>query len=208
MNCKFNEKYELGKLDEEAYMKHTANCSVCQTILEKDKKLMELSGNLRQPIHAPNLWKNIERNIQQERARKSNRVMSLQRYRTPIYAMAAVFILAIGLSIYFSKTGVSQSSPGLLAKTLLQEVRETELAYKDAIRGLEEATQNRFSEMDIELTLLYRDRLETIDIQIARCKTALNENPANTHIRRYLLAALQDKKETLDEVLNLEIQQL
>ena len=208
MNCKFNEKYELGKLDEEAYMKHTANCSVCQSILEKDKKLMELSGKLRQPIHAPNLWKNIERNIRQERERKTNRIMSLQRYKTPIYAMAAVFILAIGLSIYFSKTGASQSSPGLLAKTLLQEVRETELAYEDAISGLEEATQNRFSEMDIELILLYRDRLETIDIQIARCKAALIENPANTHIRRYLPAALQDKKETLNEVLNLEIQQL
>ena len=208
MNCKFNEKYELGKLDEEAYRKHTANCLVCQSILEKDKKLMELSGKLRQPIHAPNLWKNIERNIQQEQERKSNRIVSLQRYKTPIYAMAAVFILAIGLSIYFSKTGDSQSSPGLLAKTLLQEVRETELAYEDAIRGLEEATQNRFTEMDLELALLYRDRLETIDTQIARCKAALNENPANTHIRRYLLAALQDKQETLNEVLNLEIQQL
>lgn len=208
MNCKFNERYELGKLDEEAYMKHTANCSVCQSILEKDKQLMELSGKLRQPIHAPNLWKNIERNIQQERERKSNRIMSLQRYKTPIYAMAAIFILAIGLTVYFSKTGAGQNSPSLLAKTLLQEVKETESAYEDAISGLEEATQNRFSEMDLELTLLYRDRLETIDIQIARCKTALNENPANTHIRRYLLAALQDKKETLNEVLNLEIQQL
>ncbi len=208
MNCKFNEKYELGNLDEEVYLNHTANCSVCQSILEKNKRLMELSGKLRQPIHAPNLWKNIERNIQQERERKSNRIMSLQRYKTAIYAMVAVFILVIGLSIYFSKTGVSQSSPGLLAKTLLQEVKETESAYEDAIRGLEEATQNRFSEMDLELTLLYRDRLETIDIQIARCKTALDENPANTHIRRYLLAALQDKKETLNEVLNLEIQQL
>ena len=72
MNCKFNEKYELGELDEEVYLKHTANCSVCQSILEKDKQLMELSGKLRQPIHAPNLWKNIERNIRQERERSHN----------------------------------------------------------------------------------------------------------------------------------------
>jgi hypothetical protein len=51
--------------------------------------------------------------------------------------------------------------------------------------------------------LLYRDRLETIDAQIARCQEALAENPSNAHIRRYLLAALQDKKETLRELAQL-----
>jgi hypothetical protein len=59
--------------------------------------------------------------------------------------------------------------------------------------------------MNIELMLLYRDRLETIDDQIDRCREALLENPANTHIRRYMLAALQDKKDTLTELAALRL---
>jgi hypothetical protein len=52
------------------------------------------------------------------------------------------------------------------------------------------------------MMLLYRDKLETIDAQIERCKEALALNPASAHIRRYLLAALQDKKGTLAELLS------
>ena len=63
----------------------------------------------------------------------------------------------------------------------------------------------KFSQLDFELMLLYQDRLETIDSQIERCKDALENNPANAHIRRYLLAALQDKKEMLREILEIEV---
>jgi hypothetical protein len=60
------------------------------------------------------------------------------------------------------------------------------------------------ADMNLELMLLYRDRLETIDDQIEQCREALSENPGNAHIRRYMLAALQDKKQTLKELLESE----
>jgi hypothetical protein len=47
---------------------------------------------------------------------------------------------------------------------------------------------------------LYRERLETIDAQIERCRRALELNPASAHIRRYMLAALQDKTLTLIQI--------
>jgi len=52
------------------------------------------------------------------------------------------------------------------------------------------------------MMLLYREKLETIDAQIERCQEALAANPANAHIRRYLLAALQDKKAALADLLS------
>lgn len=204
MNCTFNEKYELGKLSQEDYQKHVEDCDICQSILEQDKKLIELTSNLKQPVSAPNLWKNIKQDLKQEQE-KSSWMTTIRRNKTPIYALAAVLIVAIGLTIFLPKSSIDQDSPVLLTNSLLEEVQETELAYEQAINELEDATQNKFTELDIELSLLYRDRLETIDIQIARCKEALNENPANAHIRRYLLAALQDKKETLTEILQFEI---
>ncbi len=48
---------------------------------------------------------------------------------------------------------------------------------------------------------LYRDKLAVIDGQIEKCQEALERNPGNAHIRRYFLAALQDKKQTLAEAL-------
>jgi hypothetical protein len=55
--------------------------------------------------------------------------------------------------------------------------------------------------MDLQMVSLYRDKLAAIDSQIAKCREALNSNPANAHIRRYLLAALSDKRQTLTEIL-------
>ena len=70
----------------------------------------------------------------------------------------------------------------------------------EAITELEETVKPVLKSIDVELALCYRDRLETIDEQINLCKKELKHNPANTHIRHYLLAALQDKKQTLIEL--------
>lgn len=61
-------------------------------------------------------------------------------------------------------------------------------------------TKPQYKQMDMELHLLYRDRLETIDRQITLCKNAIDLNPANAHIRKYMMMALKDKKETLKEI--------
>jgi len=57
------------------------------------------------------------------------------------------------------------------------------------------------AELDLELMLLYRDRLEIIDQQIVECKEALSSNSGNAHIRRYMLAAFQEKKNTLRDIM-------
>ena len=60
------------------------------------------------------------------------------------------------------------------------------------------------ADLNLDFVFLYRTRLETIDAQIVQCREALALNPANAHIRRYLIAALKEKKDTLAEVLSLE----
>ena len=58
--------------------------------------------------------------------------------------------------------------------------------------------------LDIERMFPYRERLDAIDVQIERCRNTLEKNPANAHVRRYFMAALQDKRATLAAVLNLK----
>ena len=90
-----------------------------------------------------------------------------------------------------------------LAGAALVQVEQKEKEYSAAIAELEAVALPQMAKLDTDLMLLYRDRLETIEAQIERCKEALATNPANAHIRRYLLAALQDKKETLKELVDL-----
>jgi hypothetical protein len=114
--------------------------------------------------------------------------------------IAAVLVIAIGLSILLMIHQRVEKT-NLLADSALQKVEAEEKEYEDAIQELEKIALPNLSDMKVELMFLYKDRLETIDTQITQCKEALNENPANAHIRRYLQLALQDKKETLREVL-------
>jgi len=95
-------------------------------------------------------------------------------------------------------------SSGLLSESVLKEVEIRQKAYQSAIKELEVVASSRLVALDQELMFLYRDRLEVIDGQIEQCREALATNRANAHIHRYLLAALQDKEETLEEIMNIE----
>ena len=91
---------------------------------------------------------------------------------------------------------------------MLEKLDEQEEDYLKSIEELEAATQEKMAQMDIGLMLLYRDKLEMIDAQIAECKEALAENPANAHIHKYLFAALKEKKETLKEIYKIKPENL
>ena len=117
----------------------------------------------------------------------------------PLWRIAALLFLALAGFLYYRQ---QQPLPvkGLLAEKALQRVEAAEADYLQAIAGLEAAAGPRLTALPPDLASLYRTRLEAIDAQIIRCREALAANPANAHIRRYLLAALQDKKETLRSI--------
>ena len=109
-----------------------------------------------------------------------------------------LFVLFAGIYIWL-RPGLGDSD--LLADATLRRIERREQRYERAIQRLEENVTPQMAEMGLDLLFLYRDRLETIDEQIASCRTALSENPGNAHIRRYMLAAFQDKRDTLREIL-------
>ncbi|MGH7454656.1 MAG: hypothetical protein ACRENG_25095, partial [bacterium] len=151
----------------------------------------------------PLLWAKIENTLRAEQQkRRPAWLEALQEHKWTLLRMAAVLLVAVGLGSYFLFKPKPSGSQ-LLAGAALEQVEKTEREYADAIAELEAVALPQMAKLDVDLMLLYRDRLETIDAQILRCKEALATNPANAHIRRYLLAALQDKKETLQELLEL-----
>ena len=199
MSCNGFENFSLGEWSQQQFEAHCQTCEECRLAVQKDTELLNLSHTLKADIAAPSLWTRIESELQNE----SPYIQASDNYRW-IFRMAALVLLSVGLGFIIHQSWSTNNS-ALLAESALEKVERQEQHYEQAIAELEKAVAPHFSQLDQELMLLYRDRLETIDEQIEQCKEALDMNPANAHIRRYLLAALQDKKETLKEIIKLKV---
>lgn len=199
MSCDRFKKYEIGEIESRQFREHLKTCSYCREQEQLDVRLMNLSRSLKEPVQSPGLWERIEHTLTEEEHQRRKPIVLGFRRSFALYAAAAVILIAVAVGIYFWLLQ-EKHEPGLLTETALKKVELKEQEYMKAIEELEKQTIPRMASMNIELMLLYRDRLETIDDQIEQCREALSENPANTHIRRYMLAALQDKKETLMEL--------
>ncbi|UCH92578.1 MAG: zf-HC2 domain-containing protein [Candidatus Aminicenantes bacterium] len=200
MSCEQFKKFELGEIDSREFREHLKVCPDCRDQEQLDSRLMNLSRWLKEPVQSPGLWERIEHTLKEEEHQRSQPlVIGVSRRSFTFYLAAAVMFIAVAVGIFFWLLQ-GKHEPGLLTEAALKKIEVKEHEYIKAIEELERQTLPRMASMNIELMLLYRDRLETIDDQIRRCREALSENPANTHIRRYMLAALQDKKETLREL--------
>ena len=200
MECRRFESYALGKMKRSEFLKHVRSCPSCLHRFQEDERLTALARGLGRESVPPDLWDKIETAIlaEYEESRR-NPVRTFWHHTHPVLRWAAVLILVFGLGrLLWQERSLNQN--GLIPDSILTRVEKRERAYLRAIEQLEKRLPDRMAAMDMELSLLYRDRLETIDAQIRACQAALDDNPANGHIRRYMLAALQDKKQTLREI--------
>jgi hypothetical protein len=200
MNCDRYRQYELDELDEldeASFRTHAAKCAECQAYLAQDTRLFALARTLQQPVETDQLWERIKTQLcDAQRKRFPGAIFG---DRKSFYLAAAMVVVGIGLAYLTFKPPASPSL--LLSESAVRKVEETEREYQRAIDELEIVALPQLAHMDTALAELYRERLSTIDAQIDRCRNALESNPDNAHIRRYMLAALQDKKETLQELL-------
>ncbi len=201
MNCNEYERYELGEMDAGEFQRHKTECSTCRELEQSDQRLLSAAAALKEDIiEAPELWNRIETSfINEDAPAQGSRLRGLFNRRFHSLLAAAVLMAAVALGIYFG-VFLERSGSGLLSDSALERVENTEKAYLKAIDQLEKETAPQMAQMNIELMLLYKDRLATIDEQIRNCREELSLNPANTHIRRYMMAALKDKEKTLTEL--------
>ncbi len=192
MSCHEFDRYLHGHISKHDFLAHSASCTVCRNDKELDDRLLALAQSLRQSeLPNPVLWQNIKDRLPQKPVRPSSWAW--------VWRIAAVILLCATAAFYYWQH-LPAPTKGLLADRALQKVEAKERDYMQAIDDLEKAAQPQWAALPVDLQSLYRDRLQAIDGQIRRCREALTGNPANAHIRRYLLAALQDKAATLQLV--------
>ena len=198
MTCPMNQQFEMGDVEEAVYREHLSQCRQCQATQALDQELLDLCRELREPVNAPGLWSRIESEIQST----SSGFRLFSGKGAAFLALAAALVLAFGLGFYMAPAREHKAVTGLLTSDLLDKVRSMEAEYETAIAALEDRTAGNLKEMEEGFQQLYRQRLALIDQQIDQYKRELKQNPANAHLRDYLLAALKDKRETLAEILN------
>ena len=215
MKCDIYKKFWLGEMSEQEFAAHRALCAECEQAYALDNLLEEEARELPVPEMSDGLWEKVVDRNQQSSAsssvRSEKRAQIFYGFFDPrqhtSWKLAALLVISIGISVYsFTRTPsttLSTEPQTLLTYDALVRVEIAEQEYLQAITDLEATNLTTEPSADIELTLRYRSRLETIDAQIERCKKALQDDRANAHVQRYLLAAYQDKQETLTELASL-----
>ena len=200
MNCIYYQNDSLNTLSEKERDEHLKICPLCLERAEFENEIMQEAGQL-QPLKPDlDLWGKIESTLIGESEKEKKNIYRIILGHKMWLSAAAVFIAIVTLSTFYF---FSSGSDKILSRGALVKVEFTEQNYMEAIEELEDEASPKMAKMDIDLMLLYRDKLETIETQISRCREAIKNNPGNSHIRRYMLAALQDKKETLKEIINI-----
>ena len=203
--CDFYKKHELGQIDDMEFDQHVQSCEFCKAMLAEDARLIELVNSLKQPVDSDNVWVKIETDLSKQKSK--NIIHLMLKSNKMLFRIAAVLIVGVAISFYFIQRNQIPDK-GIVTFSMLEKLDEKEQDYLKSIEELEAATKEKMAQMDIGLMLLYRDKLEMIDEQIAECKEALSDNPANAHIHKYLFAALKEKKETLQEIYKIKPENL
>ncbi len=83
----------------------------------------------------------------------------------------------------------------------IKTLERAEVKYIQAIEQLEKKVEKQHSDLDMNLWILYQERLSLLDESIEVCKQTLEYNAENINARKYLLLAYQEKVETLKKLL-------
>jgi hypothetical protein len=213
MTCHEYRRYCHGEIHADEFEAHRETCEACSEAAALDELITCKAKEIPAPTSAPGLWTRIAHELELEESRPGWKgwleslpavgLFGPRRHMAWRLAAVAALALAVGITA-FQVLRPSEPAPrNVLTEKALDRVEALEVEYELAIGRLEAIAAPMMAEADTELILRYRDRLETIDSQIRRCQAVLAEDGANAHVRRYLLAAYRDKRETLTQLLAL-----
>ena len=83
-----------------------------------------------------------------------------------------------------------------------QQLKEAELHYQQAIQELDEVSKRKLESLDPALAQIFNDNLATMDYYLKECKEAVQNNPENPLVHRYLLTAYQKRVELMKTIID------
>jgi len=212
VTCKDRERIFAGGTPDEwkALEAHAASCAECAEELQAWKNISLAAQDLKQDWDSPSLWPRIAQSLDQsKRPKKAWWQRWIEALRTPSLtwqtaAAAAVLLVITGSAVWIvvrpSEPGIPKNQ-ALLNNSAVEEVEHAEAAYVRAIDKLDAQARPQLDNPTTPLMANYREKLLVLDSAIAELRAEADQNPANGHVRRQLLAMYQEKEDTLEQVL-------
>lgn len=206
-----------------ALEEHARTCLSCREALESWKELSRAARGLRRDWESPDLWPRISRALAEEgeqpKSGTGREVFPHWSFGWRTAAAAAVFLLFSATLIWVLMRGqetaiVKNARPGsdterrLLTEEALDRVEASEAAYIRDIESLSRLVRSGLENADSPLMAAYREKLVLIDAAIADCREAVERNRFNAHLRAELLSMYRDKRQTLEDILRIDKNEL
>ena len=209
VNCPDRERIFMdgGAAEWAALEGHAATCAECGEELRVWKSMSTAAGELRQEWETPRLWTRIKRGLTEQMSEKPSRLrawlnsigLAGLQWQTAVALLLLVVVTGVAWRIF--RTGPELYSQGFLNKSAVSEVEHAEAAYQKAIDKLEAQAKPQLEPTGTPLMASYREKLLVLDNAIDELRAEAGQNPANAHLRRQLLAMYQEKRDTLQEIL-------
>ncbi|UCC48529.1 MAG: hypothetical protein JSV41_13890 [Gemmatimonadota bacterium] len=183
---------------------HLASCPVCRGELEALRRLRSELRELPELDAPPELWSRIEARLPVGgRARGTRRGWRSQ-IAMQVAALAAVFVLGLGLGRMFApgdQAGpgsqlVSERAAATSLADAMAEVRRLGAQYDAALRNLEQLA----AQEGAPTPSLAEQRLASLDALVEASRTALSVEPADPVLNSYLFAALEERAAVLRQM--------
>lgn len=191
--------FDGSPLAMETAARHAAGCSACAETLAAWNDIGDTARSMRTTWESDLLWPRIQRALENE---------SRQERRRPrwTWQLAAGFILAIALgsTMFYAlrvQTHEAAFDRDILQVSALDEVERAERSHLQAIERLEQLADAKLESADSPLMTSYKEKLMLLDDAIAECRTNIDQNRQNAHLRKQLLSMYTDKQQTLQDVL-------
>jgi hypothetical protein len=190
---------------------HASQCPRCDQALRLWREISEAAPGLRRDWDSPQLWPRIERTL--TTAARVEPVARPPRLRPGVFlAVAAALVVAVAGTWLFLR---SLEPPGatlarqeierqLLTEDALAAVERAEADHVHALEALSRLAAPRVAAPGSPLMMSYREKLTLLDAAIAECRTQVERNRYNAHLRRELLDIYGEKQRTLKQILEEE----
>jgi len=180
---------------------HAESCPTCREELRLWDEISVAAHTMRRQWDSPALWPRIRMALGTPNvhggARRTAWWVSL--------AAAAALLIAVATAWRVTKQPAEPPTTAetrLLGTRALEDVEHAEADYVRALDRLSAVAAPSLDNATSPLLLTLRERLVMLDAAIAQCRSEIERNRFNAHLRRELLEMYRDKRRTLEEIIN------
>ena len=178
---------------------HARDCAACAESLASWNEISGTARTMRAEWQNEMLWPRIERKLAQQRRAPGQGFWQI--------AAAVVLLVGIGAGTWYGLRQRAEQAAfdhRILRDAALEQVDRAERAHVEAIERLEKVAEPKLQSDDSALMTNYREKLLVLDDAISECRSSIERNRQNAHLRRQLLNIYTEKQQTLQDVVQEE----